>query len=246
MTEETIEIRTPDGTADGFLYRPATSGSAPGVILLTDIGGLRDVNKQSAQRLADHGFVVLLPNAYYRTGRAPLWNFRPNFGDERTAKRFAELASPLQPEAVERDAQAYVEFLSAQPGVRQGPLGVVGYCFTGGVALRMAAAQPERIVAVASFHGGGLCTDAPTSPHLVLPRVRARLYFAHATQDRSMPQESIDKLGAALAAWSGKSESEVYEGAFHGWTMSDAPVWNEAQAERAFGKLTELFKQTLS
>jgi carboxymethylenebutenolidase len=214
--------------------------------MLTDIGGIREVTRKLAQRVADEGFVVLSPNAYYRTGRPPLWSFRPNFGDERTAKRFAELASPLQPDALERDARAYVDFLCAQSGVRPGPLGIVGYCFTGGVALRMAAAEPERIAAAASFHGGGLCTDAPTSPHLVLPRVRARLYFGHAVQDRSMPQASIDKLGTQLAAWGGKSESEIYEGAFHGWTMSDAPVWNEAQAERAFGKLSALLKQTLS
>jgi carboxymethylenebutenolidase len=246
MSEETIEIRTPDGIADGFLNRPAAGGPAPGVIMLTDIGGIREVTSKLAQRVADEGFVVLSPNAYYRTGRPPLWSFRPNFGDERTAKRFAELASPLQPAAVERDALAYADFLSAQSGVKPGPVAVVGYCFTGGVALRMAAAQPDRFAAVASFHGGGLCTDAPTSPHQVLPRVRARLYFGHAVQDRSMPQESIDKLATALAAWGGKAESEVYEGAFHGWTMSDAPVWNEAQAERAFGKLSELLKQTLS
>jgi carboxymethylenebutenolidase len=246
MSEETIEIRTPDGIADGFLNRPAAGGPAPGVIMLTDIGGIREVTRKLAQRVADEGFVVLSPNAYYRTGRPPLWSFRPNFGDERTAKRFAELASPLAPAAVERDALAYAEFLSAQSGVKAGPVGVVGYCFTGGVALRMAAAQPERFAAVASFHGGGLCTDAEASPHQVLPRVRARLYFGHAVQDRSMPPESIDKLAAALAAWGGKAESEVYEGAFHGWTMSDAPVWNEAQAERAFGKLSELLKQTLS
>jgi carboxymethylenebutenolidase len=246
MSEETIEIRTPDGVADGHLNRPAAAGPLPGVILLTDIGGIREVTRKLAQRVADEGFVVLSPNAYYRTGRSPLWSFRPNFGDERTAKRFAELASPLSPDAIERDAQAYVDFLSAQTGVRPGGVGVAGYCFSGGVALRMAAAQPERIQAVASFHGGGLCTDAPTSPHLVLPRVRARLYFGHAVQDRSMPQASIDKLGSALAAWGGKHESDVYEGAFHGWTMSDAPVWNEAQAERAFGKLSELLKQTLS
>src|SRR4051812_9013824 len=143
MREETIEIRTPDGIADGFLNRPAAGGSAPGVIMLTDIGGIREVTRKLAQRVADQGFVVLSPNAYYRAGRPPLWSFRPNFGDERTAKRFAELAGPLQPDAIERDAQAYAAFLSSQEGVKQGPLAVVGYCFTGGVALRMAAALPE-------------------------------------------------------------------------------------------------------
>ncbi|HKU41954.1 MAG TPA: dienelactone hydrolase family protein [Polyangiales bacterium] len=245
MPEQPIEIRTPDGTADGVLIRPESGNPAPGVLVLTDIGGLRDVNKQLSQRLANAGYVVLMPNVFYRTGRPPLWSFRPNFGDERTAKRFAELASPLTPDAVERDGKAYLDFLAAQPGVKAGPFGIVGYCFTGGIALRIAAAQPESLAAAASFHGGGLCTDAPTSPHLVLPRVRARLYFGHAVQDRSMTQQAIDKLAGALAAWGGKYENEVYEGALHGWTMADAPVWNEAQAERAFGKLTELLQQTL-
>jgi carboxymethylenebutenolidase len=98
---------------------------------------------------------------------------------------------------------------------------------------------------MASFHGGGLYTDEPTSPHLVLPRIKARLYFGHATKDRSMPQEAIEKFDRALAAWGGKYESEVYDGAFHGWTTSDAPVYNQPQADRAFNKLTELFASTL-
>jgi len=111
--------------------------------------------------------------------------------------------------------------------------------------MRTAAAEPDKVAAVASFHGGGLYTDAPTSPHLVLPRIKARLYFGHATNDRSMPQEAIEKFDRALDAWGGKYQSEVYEGAFHGWTVPDAPIYNQAQAERAFEKLTELFANTL-
>jgi carboxymethylenebutenolidase len=129
--------------------------------------------------------------------------------------------------------------------VRPGKFGVAGYCFTGGYALRVAASQPDRVAAVASFHGGSLCTDAPASPHLLLPKIKSRLYFAHATKDRSMPPEAIAKLDAALAAWGGKYESEVYEGAFHGWTMRGGAVYHHEQAERAFEKLTELFAQTL-
>lgn len=245
MSEQTIEIRTADGTADGVLYRPDAGGTVPGVIMLPDVGGIRDATKGLAQRVADHGYAVLLVNQYYRTGRAPLWSFKPNWGEERTVQRFGELAKPITPDAIERDATAYVEFLAAQPGVGSGPMAVVGYCFTGGVALRIAAALPDRIGAAASFHGGGLCTDAPTSPHTVLPKVKARLYFAHAVQDRSMPQAAIDKLEGALAAWGGKYRSEVYEGALHGWTQTDAAIYNEPQAERAFGKLTELLAQTL-
>jgi carboxymethylenebutenolidase len=166
-------------------------------------------------------------------------------GDERTMKRFAELRAPMTPEAVERDTTAYVKFLASHKAASAGAIGVVGYCFTGAMAMRTAAANPDKVAAVASFHGGGLYTEEPTSPHLLLPRIKARLYFGHATNDRSMAQAAIEKFDRALAAWGGKYESEVYEGAFHGWTVPDAPVYNQPQAERAFGKLTELFAGTL-
>ena len=160
-------------------------------------------------------------------------------------KRFGELRAPLTPDAVERDATAYVNFLTGHSAASAGSIGVVGYCFTGAFAMRTAAAMPAKVAAVASFHGGGLYTDEPTSPHLVLPRIKARLYFGHATKDRSMPAEAIEKFDRALAAWGGKYQSEVYDGAFHGWTTADAPVYNQPQAERAFEKLTELFASTL-
>ncbi len=124
-------------------------------------------------------------------------------------------------------------------------MGVVGYCFTGKMAMHAAAACPDTIAAVASFHGGGLFNDGPTSPHLTLPRIKARLYFAHATNDRSMPEEAIAKLEQALASWGGKYESETYKGAHHSWTSSDSPVYNPPQAERAFHKLLELLRTTL-
>jgi carboxymethylenebutenolidase len=123
---------------------------------------------------------------------------------------------------------------------------VVGHCFTGSLALRTAAARPDRIAAAASFHGGGLFTESPTSPHLALPRIQAHLYFAYAVQDRSMPEAAIEGLERALAAWGGEYQGEVYEGAYHGWTASDSPVYNPPQAERAFQKLVELFGKTLS
>ena len=113
-------------------------------------------------------------------------------------KRFAELMGPLGPEAMELDAGDYVDFLAAQDSVNDGPMGVVGYCFTGAMAVRTAAVRPDKIVAAASFHGGALYTDAPASPHLALPRVKARLYFGHAVEDRSMPAEAIEKLNQAL------------------------------------------------
>jgi carboxymethylenebutenolidase len=123
-------------------------------------------------------------------------------------------------------------------------MGVVGYCYAGGVALRLAAARPDRIAAAASFHGGRLCTDAPTSPHRLLQRIKARLYFGHARDDRTMPTEAILKLEEALRAWGGRHESETYP-AYHSWTVTDSPVYDGAAAAKAFGKLTELLAQAL-
>jgi len=251
VIETDIDIRTSDGTSDGVLFRPeGPEGDArwPGVIFLTDIGGIRPAQREMAGRLAAEGYTVLMPNVYYRTARTPIWDFKPSFGgDERTIKRLGELSGPLTPEAVERDAADYVNFLATQDSTGAGAMGVVGYCATGSVAMRFAAARADRIAAAASFHGARLVTDAPTSPHLLLPRINTstRLYFGHAVQDRGMPKEAIEKLNFALEAWGGQYESEVYEGAYHSWTVPDSPVYNHAQAERAFGKLTDLFGKTL-
>jgi carboxymethylenebutenolidase len=249
MIEEEVEIRTVDGIAGGLLYRAEDAGAGgrrePGVIFLTDIGGIRPSQRGMARRLAEAGYTVLMPNIFYRTGEPPVIDLSPGFEDEGVQRRLSELRASLPPEAVERDAAAYVDFLAAQDSVGEGGWGVVGFCFAGGLALRIAAARPDRIAAVASLHGGGLATDAPTSPHLLLPRIQARLYFGHATQDRGMPEAAIERLDRALDAWGGSYESKVYEGARHGWTVPDSPVYNEPQAERAFQKLTELFAETL-
>jgi len=245
VPEIQVEIPTPDGTSDGILLTAEDARPLPGVIFLTDIGGIRPSQRQMAGRLAGEGYTVLVPNIFYRTGKPPVWAFKSNFGDERTTKRMAELRGPLTPGAVERDGAAYVDFLAGQQSVGNGPMGVVGYCLSGPFAMRPAAARPDRIAAAASFHGGGLYTDAPTSPHLVLPRIKARLYFGHAVQDKSMPQEAIDKLDQALKDWGGRYESEVYEGAYHSWTVPDSPLYNQPQAERAFEKLRTLFAETL-
>ncbi|MGH9699622.1 MAG: dienelactone hydrolase family protein [Candidatus Acidiferrales bacterium] len=241
MMEKEISIQTADGTVDGWLYQPEKTGSWPGVIFLTDIGGIRRAEQEAAQRICALGYSVLLPNIFYRVGKPPLLAYPLKLEDPKTQQRFAELKSSLPPAAVERDASAYVDFLASQPGVREGKFGVVGYCFSGAFAMRMAAARPEKIAAVASFHAGGLYNDAPDSPHTVLPRMKARLYFGHAVEDRSMPKEAIEKFESALAAWGGKFESETYAGAHHSWTTLDSPVYDPPQAERAFEKMMALF-----
>jgi carboxymethylenebutenolidase len=215
------------------------------VLYYTDIGGIRQAPKDQARRIAAEGYAVLVPNIFYRTSGLPIFDGHPNFGEEKTTKRIAELSGAINPEAQERDSAAYVDFLSSRPEVAKGSVGVVGHCFSGGMAVRAAAVRPEKVAAAASFHGGRLFLDTPTSPHLLLPRIKARLYFGHAVQDRSMPEESIKKFEEALREWGGKFESETYEGAFHSWTTTDSPVYNQPQAERAFGKLKELLGETL-
>ena len=245
MVEKDIEIKTNDGVTDAVLFFDAEN-KLPGVIHLTDIGGIRPSQRQMARQLAEKGYTVLMPNVFYRTSRPPVIQFDFYRADEQTRKqRIAELAGPLTPEAMESDAAAYVDFFAGQKSVKDGPMGVVGYCFTGSMAMRIAAVRPQKIMAAASFHGGRLYTDAPTSPHLLLPRIKAQLYFGHAENDGSMPADAIGKLDAALAAWGGKYESEVYKGAAHSWTVPDSPVYNPAQAEPAFQKLTALFSLTL-
>jgi carboxymethylenebutenolidase len=247
MAERQIEISMREGSCQGFLYCPEGDGRWPGVIVFTDIGGIRAANQELVARLANEGYAVLLPNVFYRTGRVPLQPaLRTLTTDEAKKQRMADLTQPLTPEAMEADGSAYVSFLRSQDCTRESKMAVVGYCFTGKMALHAAAAEPKIIAAGASFHGGGLFTDSPASPHLTLPRIDARLYFGHATSDRSMPEEAIAKLDLALEKWGGKYESEIYKDAYHSWTSSDSPVYNAPQAERAFQKLTQLLRATLS
>jgi len=244
MIEDLLEIRTRDGTTDALLVRPASPVPLPAVINLTDGLGFRQAFADQSKRIAEHGYVVLTPNIFYRTAKHPVFDFAPDFADERTRTRFAELKAPLTPDAMARDGSAYVDFLAKQPFVSSGPMGVVGFCFAGQFALLVAAARPDRIRAAASFHGGGLFTDTANSPHLVLPRVKARLYFGHAENDQSMPGEAIEKLEWALQSWAGSYESETYS-ARHGWMIPGREVHNPAEAARGFAKLMELFDDTL-
>lgn len=244
MIERPIEIRTPDAITDGFLITPEKDGRWPGVLYLTDIFGIRETSRGMAGRLAAEGYTILLPNLFYRNGKPPIFNFPFKLDDERFVKRMNEIRAPLTPDAMDRDLAAYIDFLAKQSSVSGHAFGAVGFCFSGQMALRAAAVRPDQIAAAASFHGGGLYTDAPTSPHTLLPRVKARLYFGHAIDDRSMPKEAIEKFDRALAAWGGRYESEMYQ-AHHGWSVPDNPAYNEPEAERAYKKLISLFSSTL-
>jgi carboxymethylenebutenolidase len=245
MIEQQVEIPTADGKVDALLVRPDSDDPLAGVINLTDGLGFRPAFADQSKRIAELGYVVLTPNIFYRTAKPPVFDHEPDFRSERTINRFSELKAPLTPDAMARDGSEYVDFLAKHPWlVSSGPMGVVGFCFAGQFAVCVAAARPDRIGAVASFHGGGLFTDTARSPHLVLPRVKARLYFGHAEHDQSMPEESIEKLEWALQSWGGSYESETYP-ARHGWMIPGREVHNPKQAERGFAKLMELLDNTL-
>jgi carboxymethylenebutenolidase len=248
MIEQKLEISLPDGVAEAFFYKPDSVGDFPGVIFLTDIWGIRPANQGMAKRLAERGFAVLVPNVFFRHGRLPLVppGFQFKAGEPRSMRIMAELFQALTAKQMSADGPAYLDNLFKQKGVAGEKAGVVGYCFTGAMALRMAAASPERIAAAASFHGGRLVQEGdPDSPHLLLPKIKARLYFGHAVEDQSMTAEQIAILEAALRDWRGAFQSKIYEGARHGWTVPGGPAYNELQAERAFEKLVELFDATL-
>jgi carboxymethylenebutenolidase len=240
MIEQKLEI--PGLDAEALLLRG--DGDFPGIIFLTDVWGIRPANIGVAKRLAEKGFSVLMPNAFHRFGKIQPHGFEPDGAADRN-QRLGELFAALTPAQQDSDGKAYADFMQGLHGVRKGPIGVVGYCYTGMMAMRIAAAAPETVVAAASFHGGWLATDKPDSPHLLLPRIKARLYFGHADKDALMPADWIARLEAALRAWHGAFQSEVYEGAGHGWTVPGRDVYNEIQAERAFEKMVELFDSTL-
>lgn len=245
MISQQVEIHTSAGVSEALILRPDTTESLPGVLQLTDGLGFRPAHADLSRRIAEHGYVVLTPNIFYRTTKPPAFTFEADFANEQTRNRFRELTGPLTPDALEGDAAAYLDFLSALPAVSPGPMGAVGFCYAGQFALRAAAVRPDRIAVAASFHGGNLATEAAESPHLVLPRVRARLYFGHATSDQSMPPEAVAKLEAALRAWGGAWESEVYEGGLHGWMIPGGKRYHPQHAERGFAKLMELLDSAL-
>jgi carboxymethylenebutenolidase len=244
MIEKNTDIKTADGVADCELFYPDDKGAWPGIIMYTDIGGRRPVFADMARRLASEGFVVLVPNPFYRLSRAPVYPDPFRFGEEKTTARMGEVRKFVTGAGTERDAHALVDFLSGLKQVN-GKLGAVGYCMGGGMAMRTAAAEPDRVAAAASFHGSQLASAEPDSPHTLAPKIKARMYFGFAIEDRTMPPEAVQTLKSALDAAGVNYEGETYAGARHGWCVKDHSVYHEAQAEHAWHHLVEFFKETL-
>ena len=243
VTEAEIDVMTPDGVADSYFVHPA-SGAHPGVLIWPDAFGLRPAKRQMARRLAESGYAVLVVNQYYRTQRAPIVESR-DFAAVR--ETLMPLMASLNAETHVRDARAFVSFLDSQPAVDGNRrMGTMGYCMGGPITMRTAAAVPDRIGAGASFHGGGLVTDQPDSPHLLVPQMQAHYLFAIAENDDENEPEAKNVLRDAFAQAGLPAEIEVYEGALHGWCPPDTLVYNEAQAERAWSRLLALFERALA
>ena len=246
VVEKEVEVKTADGSADGVLYYPEGKGTWPAVLIWTDVVGLRQAFRDMGRRLAGEGYVVLVPNVYYRVKRSPVIEGGFDFNKPEDRARLTPLRASITPEGTDRDAIAFMAFLDAQPQTdRKKKAGVHGYCMGGPLSFRTAAAVSDRIGAVGSFHGGGLVTDQPTSPHLLLPKTKAEYLIAVADNDDKAAPTVKDTLAAAMLAANRPHKIEVYAGANHGWCVPGSPVYNEASAEKAWAELLALYKRSL-
>ncbi len=245
VTESDVKVKTPDGVADCYFVHPAT-GTAAGVLIWPDILGLRPAFRQMGKRLAESGYAVLVVNPFYRQKVAPVVPAGASFSDPEVRKAVMPLAQALNATTHVTDAKAFVAFLDTQAAVdKKKKIGTMGYCMGGPITMRTAATVPDRIGAGASFHGAGLVTKAPDSPHLLVPTMKAQYLFAVAENDDQREPEAKNVLREVFAKAGLPAEIEVYPAA-HGWCPPDSSVYNEAQAEKAWSRMLALFGKALS
>lgn len=244
VAERDVEITTPDGSADGHFAYPL-EGAHAAVLVWPDILGLRPVTREMGRRLAASGYAVLTVNPFYRAARAPVIPDGASFADPAVREVVFPLRQALTAETDVRDARAFIDWLDSQPEVDTlRPIGTTGYCMGGPMVMRTAATVPERVRACGIFHAGGLVTDADSSPHLLIPRMQADFLVAVAENDDAREPQVKDILRETFAMHGLAAEIEVYPAA-HGWCMADFPIYDEAQAERAWGRLLALLERAL-
>jgi carboxymethylenebutenolidase len=242
VTESDVTIMTPDGTTDAYFVHPA-NGTAPGVLVWPDIFGLRPAFRQMGKRLAESGYSVLVVNQFYRVKKAPT----AANGSATPIPQLMPLAQALNETTHTTDAKAFIGWLDRQASVAKNrKIGTQGYCMGGPIAFRTAAAMPDRVGAAASFHGGGLVTDMPNSPHLQVSKTKAQLLIAIAANDDMRSPNEKNVLKETFAKVNQPAEIEVYTGAAHGWCPPDSQVYNEAQAEKAWSRLLALYGKALA
>jgi carboxymethylenebutenolidase len=246
VTETDVKIKTPDGVADSYFVHPA-KGAHAAVLIWPDILGLRPAFRQMGKRLAESGYAVLVVNPFYRQKVSPVVPAGASFADPEVRKQVMPLAQALNATTNVTDAKAFIAWLDTQPAVdKKRKIGTTGYCMGGPITMRTAAAIPERVGAGASFHGGGLVTKNPDSPHLLVSTIKAQYLFAIAENDDQRDPEAKTVLKETFAKAKLPAEIEVYAGAAHGWCPPDSAVYNEAQAEKAWGRMLALFSKALA
>ena len=247
VVERDVDVKTPDGTADAALFYPKGKGKWPAVLIWTDIMGLRPAFRDMGRRLAAQGYVVLVPNPFYRKGKATEVTAGLDFAKPDDRPKFMALAgSATGPGAVENDAPAFLAFLDAQPQTdKKKKAGTQGYCMGGPMVYRTAAAAPDRVGAGMTCHGGGLVTQTPASPHLLIPKMKAEIYSAVAANDDARAPTDKDVLKKTFADAGKKATVLVYDGCQHGWCVKGSAVYNEAGAEKAWTELSALYKRNL-
>jgi carboxymethylenebutenolidase len=240
-----VDIKTPAGTCDAYFVHPE-QGKHPAVLIWPDIFGLREAFKGMATRLAQHGYAVLVVNPFYRSKRAPTSPERADFKDPAVREALMALRGSLSAETAQVDARAFIGYLDRQKATdTKRKVGTMGYCMGGPLVMRTAAAMPDRVGAGASYHGGGLATDKPDSPHLLIPAMKASFLIAVAANDDEKEPAAKDTLRAAFAQAGLAAEIEVYAGTKHGWCPTDSPVYDHDQAEKAWARTLDLFGRAL-
>jgi len=240
-----IEIKTRDGVCPSYVYRPTGNGPFPAVLVFMDGVGIRPAMLELGERLATYGYFVLLPDLFYRSGPYEPMNPHTVFSDPEQRKVLMEkFFAHATPANIMSDTRAFLDYLAAQPDVKKGGIGTTGYCMGGLMSLTAAGTYPDRIVAAASYHGGRLATDAPDSPHLLAPKMKARVYVAGAIEDQSFPDDMKARLEEALTRAGVDHTIETYP-ARHGWTFRDMPVYDATAAERHWETLRALLDAKL-
>ena len=247
VVEKDVDVPMASGVSDSALFYPEGKGTWPAVLIWTDILGLRPVFREMGRRLAGEGYVVLVPNPFYRNKKAPVVDGTFDFSKAEDRAKVMPLAAALTADANISDAKAYAAFLDQQQQTdKNKKMGVQGYCMGGPLTFRTAATSSNRIGAAATFHGGGLVTDKPDSPYLMIPQMKAEVLCCVADNDDKRDPTAKDKLKEAFAAVHLKATIEVFEGCDHGWTVRGSQVYNEAGAERAWSERAALYKRNLS
>lgn len=243
---EPLTISTPDGDCRAWLFTPSSGdGPWPGAIFYMDGVGIRPNMFAMSQRLADAGYAVLLPDLYFRAGDYAPFDPKVLLASDEARKPMMALLGTTSNVKAAADTEYFLKCLDARPEVKAGPIGTTGYCMGGAISLTVAGTYPDRIGAAASFHGGGLATDAETSPHRFAVKAKGRLYIGEADNDPYYPPEMGERLGKALDEAGVDYKRELYEGSLHGWTQADFPIYDPPAAERHWDALLGLFAATI-